>query len=149
MDATSAFWSFVDIGSDDACWSWRGRRLHDGRGIFRYRSDEATAPRWAWMLHNGLTIPKGLEACHSCDNPNCVNPRHIWIGSHADNMRDASRKNRLSRQGNVVTKAKTHCPQGHPYDEANTYWYRGHRQCLTCRRSRTRPNKNQTEETAA
>lgn len=91
------FWDHVDqSGGPDACWPWtaatsagRGRVYVDGRGVYAYRH--------AWYLTHGEQIPANRSACHRCDNPICVNPTHIFIGAHRDNMVDAARKGRTHR----------------------------------------------------
>jgi hypothetical protein len=97
VDAIAArFWPKVDwTGGPSSCWWWRssvsGRygqfSIYDGR--------REQAHRLAWMLFNRLPFPKGMYACHRCDAPTCVNPAHIFVGTQADNLRDASRKGRL------------------------------------------------------
>jgi hypothetical protein len=85
------------------------------------------AHRIAWELAYG-PVPDGMCVLHHCDVPRCVRPDHLWIGTQLDNMADMKAKGR----GRSGESAKTHCPQGHPYDEANTYHYRGMRYCRTC-----------------
>lgn len=128
------FWGKVKTGEEDACWEWTAYRNPRGYGLFLLRGVQTLASRAAWLLTRGA-IPKDHVVCHRCDNPPCVNPHHLWIGTDGDNVRDAATKGRLHGQ------LKTHCPQGHPYDEANTYWepgFVGRRACKTCRYKRMR-----------
>ncbi|MCX6644531.1 MAG: HNH endonuclease signature motif containing protein, partial [Candidatus Bathyarchaeota archaeon] len=71
-------------------------------------------------------IPNGLFILHKCDNPKCVNPEHLYAGTQKDNMQD-----RL-KSGNYANVNKTHCPQGHEYNEPNLYVYQNRRYCRTC-----------------
>lgn len=89
------FWWKVQKTSD--CWNWIGCKTSSGYGRIGLGSRSAgvtNAHCVSWELANG-PIPKGMEVCHRCDNPACVNPEHLFLGTHSDNMRDSSRKGRL------------------------------------------------------
>lgn len=89
------FWVRVDQGADDECWPWIGGRMKKGYGVFWPRKGRPEgAHRVSWELHHRESIPRGMQVLHSCDNPPCVNPRHLWVGTCADNMRDKSEKGR-------------------------------------------------------
>lgn len=88
------FWAKVDQSDTNGCWPWTAGVSSNGRGMVWVDGKMKLAYRVAFELVNG-EIPEGLLACHSCDNPICVRPSHIFLGTHADNLRDASRKGRL------------------------------------------------------
>lgn len=89
------FWERVDRSAGpDACWAWTGTKKEDGRGRVIVDGRVVYAYRRAWELVNGEPIPAHLHACHHCDNPNCVNPAHIFLGTTRDNLRDAAAKGR-------------------------------------------------------
>jgi len=88
------FWSLVSIGNDDECWPWIGHRVH-GYGRIRIDSDDkrALAHRLSWEFANGRN-PGKLNVLHRCDNPPCVNPSHLFLGTQRDNIDDMLRKRR-------------------------------------------------------
>lgn len=96
------FWSFVKKGPE--CWEWTGVRLYErngGVGVLRVNHRNVYAPRFSYALHFG-PIPPGMLVCHRCDNPPCVRPDHLFLGTARDNTHDAMRKGRLAhgeRQG--------------------------------------------------
>lgn len=77
------------------CWIWIGQINNMGYGLARYDGRRMTAQRAIYMLLGGKLDPS-LDLCHSCDNPPCVNPDHLFPGTRKDNMQDASRKGRLA-----------------------------------------------------
>lgn len=84
------FWAKVDTSGD--CWKWTASCNRKGYGQFRYDGRWKRAHRFSWELHNGAAIPVGLFVCHHCDNPACVRPDHLFLGTHEDNMRDMVEK---------------------------------------------------------
>jgi HNH endonuclease len=91
----SRFWNKADTSHVDGCWNWVGSK-RNGYGVIRKYRLYYYAHRVAWELTNGA-IPSGLFVCHHCDNPPCVNPAHLFLGTHADNMRDKTDKGRIPR----------------------------------------------------
>ncbi|MEY9995875.1 hypothetical protein ABIE67_007907 [Streptomyces sp. V4I8] len=127
--AEERFWRYVDKTGE--CWTWTGGHSNDGYGRFFISEGEGNvaAHRFSYQLHNG-EIPDGLIICHRCDNPPCVRPDHLFVGTHLDNVRDMFSKGR-----NVSGMSKrTHCKNGHPFNQENTLIQPGGwRRCRTCR----------------
>lgn len=93
-DPTKRFWTLADTSSPDGCWPWLAATDKDGYGRFELPGHrQATAHRFAYEIAVG-PIPKGQSVLHHCDNPSCVRPDHLFIGTHMDNMQDAMRKDR-------------------------------------------------------
>lgn len=103
------FWSKVDTsGGPDACWPFRGRLSYDGYGLIKIAGKNTRTHRFSWALaHPDEPIPPGIFVCHACDNPICVNPAHLWLGTNADNLADMVAKGRSFRpQGTLHNMAK-------------------------------------------
>jgi hypothetical protein len=125
MDAAEAsFWTRVE--KDTACWLWQGSVGSTGYGTFR----GLAAHRFAYEAMVG-PIPVGLVLDHACKVPRCVRPDHLEAVSQAENLRRGV--GFPARQA-----SQTHCVRGHAFDEANTYRWRGHRMCKTCKNERRR-----------
>jgi hypothetical protein len=104
------FWSKVDKRGPDECWPWLGAKGPTGHGSFRIdaRRDgmHGNAHRAAYEIANGVPLSEikrkkwgELYVCHTCDNPSCVNPKHLYLGSHASNMKDMNDRGRHAHAG--------------------------------------------------
>lgn len=134
--AVDRFWSRVD--KTEGCWLWTGRVSEYGYGHLSVNGQLVGVHRFSYELANG-PVPTGLTVDHVCHNQSscaggngcphrrCVNPSHLEVVTQGENVHRG--------RGGAHWSAKTHCPQGHPYDDANTVATKsGGRRCRTCSR---------------
>ena len=89
------FWEKVQKQEGDKCWEWQAslNKPLRGYGNFNVKRKPVYAHRYSYALHNG-PIPEGLDVLHRCDNPKCVRPSHLFLGTQQDNSDDAKNKKR-------------------------------------------------------
>lgn len=78
------------------CLEWIGYKNPDGYGVTSVRQKQTRTHRLSWLFHYGK-IPRGMCVCHKCDNPACINPSHLFLGTHIENMIDMTSKGRRVR----------------------------------------------------
>lgn len=111
----------------DGCHIWTAARGKAGLGygMIRNHGKYVVASRASYVIYKG-EIPHGMVVCHRCDNPPCVNPAHLFLGTISDNAKDSVFK------GRSKNTQKTHCAQGHAYSGDNLVVY-GQKNWRTCR----------------
>lgn len=142
------FWPKVEK-SDDGCWTWQAARDRKGYGKIGApgRAGWLFAHRVSYEIATGITLTPDVLVLHRCDNPPCVRPDHLFLGTHADNVADKIRK---GRQGDRRTAT---CSRGHTRDDDNIYVSpSGNRTCKPCRlayKRRWRQERRNRGEVAA
>ncbi len=86
------FWRYANKKSKDECWIWSGHLRGKGYGHINHKHKNLSAHRVSWTIHNE-SIPEGKLILHKCDNPACVNPNHLYIGTYGDNNMDRENRN--------------------------------------------------------
>ena len=111
IDLKERLISHIKINPETQCWEWQGSKRNGyGRMIVGSRKDQTrkseSAHRVSYEIYHG-EIPNGMEVCHKCDNPCCINPEHLFVGTRQDNMRDREIKGRNKpQQGEKNGRAK-------------------------------------------
>ena len=127
-NSISKFWDKIEYADhvDDECWYWTAYKTKKGYGTFCVNYKILRAHRFSYLIHKG-EIPEGFVLDHLCRNTSCVNPQHLEVVTHKENV----------QRGISFNGSKTHCPQGHEYTEENTLKRQDHpnyRDCRTCNR---------------
>ena len=139
-ESRRVFWSRVKKGGRDECWLWTGtkQRMSEDyvRGIFSYKGGNRKAHLFAAEMCYGPR-PEGKETLHACDNPLCVNPRHLSFGTASQNAKDCVERNRNKLI--EAARRKSECIRGHPLYGENLYEGKdGRRHCRACAKMRFR-----------
>lgn len=134
MEHVERFWQKVDKSAGpDECWPRLGGRDDSGYGVFYAANRKHKAHRWLLGHLRGAPLVGGQsgveDACHRCDNPPCVNPAHLYVGTRKRNIADAVGRGRLAQL------KRNACPRGHPYDHIRP---NGARRCTRCERKAQR-----------
>lgn len=150
MPLIERFFQKVDKSGDDKfpdCWIWKGGRTSKDYGSFAYYTKKPAigAHVSSHLFHIG-EVPKGMFVCHRCDNPPCVNPKHLFLDTNSGNMKDMFKKD---RQGSS-SRRRTHCRKGHLFEEFGVYERkrkngRADRVCKKCRRDKALEKRRNPE----
>ena len=104
LDDRNRFWSFVSFKGPDDCWEYKGCRNSKGYGNFSLKDEGYKSNRIAWFLTYGE--PGKLFVLHECNNPPCCNPKHLYLGTNADNVKHAILDGRMNYSGELSNRAK-------------------------------------------
>lgn len=142
-DVTQQFWAKVSVGSRSECWIWTGVKANGYGSFFMPRKSAGVirsvrAHRFSWELACNHPVPDSLLVLHHCDNPPCVNPLHLFLGTSKDNAQDRDKKGRGKIPQNRGRNRQT-CKRGHV---PNIYVTPdGRRNCRTCRYEAVKRNR--------
>ena len=150
MPLIERFFQKVNKSGSEAypdCWIWRGGRTSKDYGSFKYYQDRSAIGSHvsSYLFHIG-EVPKGMLVRHRCDNPPCVNPEHLLLGTNSDNMKDMYARGRNGSS----TKKRTHCFRGHSFDEFGVYERKKKngktdRTCRECQRNKALKKRHSPE----
>jgi len=128
------------------CWNWVGGVSPTGYSRMTYLGKQYNGSRVIAALYLGLDIADTKShALHACDNRRCINPKHIFVGTHLDNVRD------MCVKGRHYFRNQTHCKRGHEFTPENTRLANGSRHCVACQKhhSKVHSLKRRDQRTAA
>ncbi len=109
------------------CWNWTGNLNNKGYGMMTYQGKMRLLHRLMMHLYRGLNLEdSSIKVLHRCDNPRCINLKHLFVGTQLENMGD------MSAKGRHWCSRKTHCKHGHAFSPENTRVWNGYRQCIAC-----------------
>ena len=130
----SSFLKYINK-KDNQCWEYTRGLTKAGYGRVTINGKRIYAHRYSFLFFNGF-IKNDYHVCHSCDNPRCVNPLHLWLGKDKDNLTDMKNKGR----SNNGWKTRTHCKYGHELTDENIYRRANKiaRNCIICRKHERR-----------
>jgi Zinc-binding loop region of homing endonuclease len=95
LSGEEVFWSKVVVSGTEDCWLWKNKLYRNGYGHFQLRAKDFVASRVAYQLSKDVELDTLQEVCHTCDNPRCCNPKHLFLGSRKVNMEDAVSKGKF------------------------------------------------------
>lgn len=131
---------------NSGCWLWIRYQNKDGYGKLNVGNKVRFSHRVSYEIYKG-SIPKGMNVCHKCDTPACINPDHLWLGTQRENIIDMFKKGRAIRKINSgCFKQKTNCHKGHELSGNNLRVYGGQRVCWICNIERQKKYRELNKE---
>lgn len=131
------FWNKVAPVDERGCTDWTAFRDKDGYGYFKLNGRMRLAHRVSYAM-SGQTLDPDMEIDHLCRNRACVRVEHLEQVPHVENVQRG--------ESGKYLRERTHCPQGHEYNQENTRWYKGSRNCRVCDRNRQRTKRSRKEK---
>jgi HNH endonuclease len=129
----NSFFTHMSLDERSGCWNYTGHKIQQGYGVMMFHQKEQLVHRISAALYLGYKFDSGLDVLHRCDNPSCFNPKHLFIGTHRENMLDMKAKGRHG----ILKMVR--CRKGHPFSGENLRIdRRGHRICRACKRDTKR-----------